>query len=68
LMEQAVTSLVSAAAEAGAIRDDVSAGSVMMALHGIGAAHDRPGWRAEADGLITLVLDGLRPPGDVDPK
>src|SRR5207248_1007361 len=34
--------------------------AVMMALHGIGAAPDRPGWRAEADGLITLVLDGLR--------
>ncbi|WP_220448500.1 hypothetical protein [Nonomuraea mesophila] len=32
----------------------------MMALHGIGAAHDRPGRRAEADGVITLVLDGLR--------
>ncbi|TDD60271.1 TetR/AcrR family transcriptional regulator [Kribbella antibiotica] len=62
LMEQAVTSLVSAAADAGAIREDVSAGSVMMALHGIGAAHDRPGWRVEADGLMTLVLDGLRPP------
>jgi hypothetical protein len=31
-----------------------------MALHGIGAAHDRPGWRLEADGVITLVLDGLR--------
>lgn len=34
----------------------------MMAVHGMGAAYDRPGWRAEADGVITLVLDGLRRP------
>ncbi|MFD2467543.1 TetR/AcrR family transcriptional regulator [Amycolatopsis silviterrae] len=59
-LEEAVTDLVSAAAKAGAIRDDVGAGTVLMALHGIGAAHDRPGWRAEADGVVTLLLDGLR--------
>jgi Transcriptional regulator SbtR-like, C-terminal domain len=47
---------------AGAVRDDVGAGAVMMAVHGIGAAHDRPERRAEADGVITLVLDGLRRP------
>ncbi len=61
-LEQAVTALVAAAARDGAVRDDVGAGAVMMALHGIGAALDRPGWRAEADGVITLVLDGLRRP------
>ena len=61
-LEQAVTDLVAAAVAEGAIRDDVSAGAVLVALHGIGAAHDRPDWRTEADGLITLVLDGLRPP------
>ena len=59
-LEQAVTDLVAAAVKDGAVRDDVGAGAVMMALHGIGAAHDRPDWRAEADGVITLVLDGLR--------
>ncbi|MEV4074985.1 TetR/AcrR family transcriptional regulator [Nonomuraea fuscirosea] len=58
-LEQAVADLVAAAARDGAVRDDVDAGAVMMALHGIGAAHDRPNWRAEADDLITLVLDGL---------
>lgn len=61
-LEQAVTDLVTAAVRDGHIRDDVRAGAVMMALHGIGAAHDRPDWRAEADGVITLVLDGLRRP------
>ncbi|MEV0625829.1 hypothetical protein [Nonomuraea wenchangensis] len=59
-LEQAVTDLVATAAKDGAVRDDVGAGAVMMALHGIGAAYDRPDWRAEADGVITLVLDGLR--------
>ncbi len=61
-LEQAVTALVAAAVRDGAVRDDVGAGTIMMALHGIGAALDRPGWRAEADGVITLVLDGLRRP------
>jgi AcrR family transcriptional regulator len=60
-LEQAVTDLVAAAAGSGAIRDDVGAGAVLMALHGIGAAHDRDDWRAEADGVVTLMLDGLRP-------
>ncbi|MEU5694358.1 TetR/AcrR family transcriptional regulator [Actinosynnema sp. NPDC020468] len=59
-LEDAVTDLVAAAVRDGAVRDDVDAGAVMMALHGIGAAHDRPEWRTEADGVITLVLDGLR--------
>ncbi|MFI9559387.1 TetR/AcrR family transcriptional regulator [Nonomuraea endophytica] len=61
-LEQAVTDLVAAAVQDGTVRDDVNAGAVMMALHGIGAAHDRPNWRAEADDVITLMLDGLRRP------
>ena len=59
-LELAVTELVDDGVRAGVVRDDVPAGAVMMALHGIGAATDRPGWRAEADGVITLVIDGLR--------
>ena len=59
-LEQAVTDLVAAAVREGTVRDDVNASAVMMVLHGIGAAHHRPGWRAEADDVITLVLDGLR--------
>jgi AcrR family transcriptional regulator len=61
-LEQAVTDLVTAATQDGTVRDDVSAGAIMVALHGIGAAHDRPDWRTEADGVITLVLDGLHRP------
>ncbi|WP_433200783.1 TetR/AcrR family transcriptional regulator [Dactylosporangium sp. CS-047395] len=59
-LEQAVTDPVAAAVRDGTVRADVGAGAVMMALHGIGAAHDRPGWRAETGDVITLVLDGLR--------
>lgn len=59
-LEQTVTDLLTAAVKHGCVRDDVGAGAVMLALHGIGAARDRPGWRAMADGVITLLLDGLR--------
>jgi AcrR family transcriptional regulator len=60
-LEDAVGDLVDDAVRDGTVRADADAGAVMMALHGIGAAHDhRPGWRAEADGVITLLLDGLR--------
>ncbi len=61
-LEDAVSGLVAAAVKDGTARDDVGAGAIMIALHGIGAAHDRSDWGAEADGLITLVLAGLRPP------
>ncbi|MFD4668850.1 TetR/AcrR family transcriptional regulator [Lentzea sp. NPDC058450] len=60
-LEEAVLGLLDVAARDGAIRRDVDGGAVMMALHGIGAAHDRPNWRVEADGVVTLLLDGLRP-------
>jgi AcrR family transcriptional regulator len=59
-LERAVDDLMTSAVREGAVRDDVGAGAVMMALHCIGAAHHRSGWRTEADGVITLVLDGLR--------
>ena len=61
-LEQAVTQLVAAGVEDGTVRNDVSAGAVMVALHGVGGARDRPDWRAEADGVITVLIDGLRAP------
>jgi len=59
-LERAITELVAAGVAQGGIRSDVSAGSVMVALHGIGGAHDRPDWHTEAEGLITVLIDGLR--------
>jgi AcrR family transcriptional regulator len=58
-LEQAVAELVADGVTAGVVRDDVPAGAIMMALHGIGAARDRLEWRDEADGVISLVIDGL---------
>ena len=59
-LEHAVTQLVTAGVEDGTVRNDVSAGAVMVALHGVGATRDRPDWRAEADGVITLLISGMR--------
>jgi len=59
-LTQAVSELLAAAAENGTIRHDVGVGPVMMALHGISAAYDRPDGPANANGVITLMLDGLR--------
>lgn len=59
-LERTVTDLVAAAVKDGTVRDDVNAGALMMALHGIGAARERPDWRAQADGVITLLIEGLR--------
>jgi len=61
-LAQAIGELLAAAAEDGTIRHDVGVGPVMMALHGISAAYDRPGGPADADGVISLVLDGLPRP------
>jgi AcrR family transcriptional regulator len=58
---RAVADLLAAGAAAGTIRDDIGAGAVMMALHGVCAAYD-PSDRPDADAVITLVLDGLRRP------
>ncbi|WP_308818072.1 TetR/AcrR family transcriptional regulator [Pseudonocardia alni] len=67
-LEDAVAELVAAGVADGSLRDDVDAGAVLMALHGIGAAHARPGWRAEADGVVTLVVDGLRRDAAAGPR
>ncbi|MFD9698757.1 TetR/AcrR family transcriptional regulator [Lentzea sp. NPDC059081] len=63
-LERAVLDLLDTAVSEGSVRADVDGGAVMMALHGIGAAHDRPNWRSEADGLVTVVLAGLRSAGE----
>jgi AcrR family transcriptional regulator len=66
VLEQAVTDLVNAAVQDGSVRGDTDAttiaGAAMIALHGIGAAHDRPRWQAEADSLIAALLEGIRRP------
>ena len=58
---QVVADLLAAGVAEGTVRDDVGAGAVMTALQGICTTCDQPGSRADADGVVTLVLDGLRP-------
>ena len=59
-LDQVVTDLLAMGVEEGTVREDVGASAVLMVLHGICAACGRPGSRHDADGAITLVLDGLR--------
>ena len=58
-LEQVVTDLLAAGVEEGTVRDDVGAGAVPMVLQGICSACGHPGSRGDADGAVTLVLDGL---------
>ena len=59
-LERTVTDLVTRAAADGTVRDDVSVGAVMIVLHGIGSATDRPLWAAESRAAVELLLAGLK--------
>lgn len=56
VLEDAVTGLVAAAVDDGGLTDGVTAGAIMMALHGIGSSYGRPGWRADADALVDALV------------
>lgn len=58
-LEGAIVALLNRGIETGAIRDDVSPGALMLALHGIALASTRSELRTEADGVIQLLIDGL---------
>ncbi|CAN5287080.1 TetR/AcrR family transcriptional regulator [soil metagenome] len=67
-LERTVAELLTRAAVDGAIRSDVAVGSVMVVLHGIVSAHDRPLWASESRGAVELLLAGLSrslEPGEV---
>lgn len=59
-LERTVADLLDRASIDGVIRSDVAVGAVMIVLHGIGSAHDRPLWASEAREAVELVLAGLR--------
>ncbi|WP_227425232.1 TetR/AcrR family transcriptional regulator [Pengzhenrongella sicca] len=61
-LERTVADLLARAAVDGAIRSDVNVGAVMIVLHGIGAAIDRPLWASESRAAVELLLAGLRQP------
>jgi hypothetical protein len=57
---EALTTLLDAARAAGAVRDDVDAEDVLLAIGGIWAMPVEPGWEERARRLLGLIMDGLR--------
>jgi len=58
-LERTVGELLTRGAAEGDLRDGVSVGAVMIVLHGIGSATDRPLWASEARGAVELLIAGL---------
>jgi AcrR family transcriptional regulator len=56
----AIGSLSRAAAEEGSIRADIEVDDILRLLGGICMVTDGADWRARADRLLRLILDGLR--------
>lgn len=59
-MRGALRELLGRAQEAGVIRSDVDAPTVLRLVHGVGLASESA--PEDADRLLSIVLDGLRPP------
>ena len=59
-VREAVSMLLKAAAESGAIRSDVDAPDLLKALSGICLVSDQPDWQDQAHRLVSLLHDGLR--------
>ncbi|MEU7741672.1 hypothetical protein [Nonomuraea sp. NPDC049158] len=57
----AITTILDAGAAAAEIRTDTSAEDIATALLGILAACDKRGHRAQAQRLLDLLMDGLKP-------
>ncbi|GAA5189578.1 TetR/AcrR family transcriptional regulator [Rugosimonospora acidiphila] len=60
LMSAAVSSLLSAGAEAGTVRSDVDPADVLAGLSGVTLAAGEPARRDQASRLLDLLMDGLR--------
>ena len=59
-LERTVADVMARAAADGAIREDAAPGAVMIVLHGIGSATDRPLWPSESRAAVELLISGLR--------
>jgi AcrR family transcriptional regulator len=59
-LERTVADLMARAAADGEVRGDVMAGAVLIVLHGIGSATDRPHWASESRAAVELLISGLR--------
>ena len=58
-----ITSILEAGRAAGDLRPDVTAEDIAASLLGIFTVAGKPGQRAQADRLLNLLMDGLRPGG-----
>jgi AcrR family transcriptional regulator len=57
----AAESLLARAQQAGVVRQDVQAGDVMRLVHAVNIATEKAPDPGQADRMLALVLDGLRP-------
>ena len=58
-LERTLGALMARGVAEGSVRDDVTRGAVLIALHGVGSATERPEWAAEAQVLADVVVRGL---------
>ena len=58
-----ITTILEAGRAAGDLRADVTAEDIAASLLGIFTVAGKPGQRAQADRLLNLLMDGLRPSG-----
>ena len=56
----AITTLITAGADAGKVRSDVAPADVLASLSGVSLAAGEPDQRAQAGRLLDLIMDGLR--------
>lgn len=61
MIRTAIAALMDACAEAGAIRSDIGPTDMFAALAGIALTSAKPEQREQAERLLDLTLDGLRP-------
>ncbi|MFD9355724.1 TetR/AcrR family transcriptional regulator [Streptomyces sp. NPDC060031] len=61
MIQDALATLMEAGTAAGAIRSDISPTDMFAALAGIALTSARPEQREQAERLLDLTLDGLRP-------
>lgn len=58
-LERTVSDLLDQAVAAGAVRNDVTVGAVMIVLHGVGSTSERRDWPSESRGAVELLIAGL---------
>ena len=59
-LQEAVATLVAAAAASGSIRGDFPPDDLLRALGSMCMATDTPGWAVRIDRMVDLLIDGLR--------